>query len=50
MMKTCFVFQSTACLIDGECYEEGEFNPADSHQFCDPAMNTTDWQQANGES
>ena len=40
--------QLTACLIGGECYEEGEFNPANPRQFCHPTLNSTDWQQANG--
>lgn len=37
------VLQPGNCLIDGVCYMDGEFNPANDCEVCDPATSTSDW-------
>ncbi|XP_041368567.1 uncharacterized protein LOC121382945 isoform X2 [Gigantopelta aegis] len=44
--QTC-VQRDTGCRIDGQCYEEGEYNPTNSRQFCDPKKNRTSWQSSS---
>lgn len=43
------LLQTSACLIEGSCYEPGEYNPQNPREFCDPKVNYTIWQQADGE-
>lgn len=31
------------CLIEGVCFANGELNPANDCEVCDPAMSTSDW-------
>jgi hypothetical protein len=31
------------CLIAGECYGDGQVNPANECQVCDPALSETEW-------
>ncbi|XP_033756293.1 uncharacterized protein LOC117339037 [Pecten maximus] len=44
--KTCSP-KNTSCLINDVCYEAGEYNPSNSREFCDPKVNTSQWQMAN---
>ncbi|CAG5122387.1 unnamed protein product [Candidula unifasciata] len=44
--QTC-IQKKTACLIDGVCYENREYNPSSAWQYCDPSVNTSSWQTAN---
>ena len=33
----------SGCLIDDVCYDEGELNPLNDCEFCDPQTSTTSW-------
>lgn len=50
LVHVCMILlQTSACLIEGSCYEPGEYNPQNPREFCDPKVNYTIWQQADGE-
>ncbi|MBN2497043.1 MAG: hypothetical protein JXR96_20795, partial [Deltaproteobacteria bacterium] len=39
----CNVLMPGHCLIDGACYGDGEPDPGDPCQECDPSQSTSDW-------
>ncbi|XP_035827995.1 uncharacterized protein LOC118477191 [Aplysia californica] len=43
--QTCMP-KVSGCLINGVCYENGEYNPSSLREYCDPAINATVWQTA----
>ncbi|RUS80662.1 hypothetical protein EGW08_011566, partial [Elysia chlorotica] len=44
--QTC-VQKTSACLINGVCYENGEFDPSSDRLYCNPSLNIFDWTKAN---
>ena len=36
-------------MIDGVCYENGEFNPSSDREYCNPSVSVSVWTTANGE-
>ena len=36
-----------ACYIDGACYYEGDWNPADTTEVCDPAASVGEWTETD---
>lgn len=35
--------QVNTCLIDGNCYDDGDLNPENPFEFCNATSNTTAW-------
>lgn len=38
----------TCCFIDGECLSDGNTNPRNECQSCDPSMSQTEWTTMDG--
>ncbi|XP_025096096.1 uncharacterized protein LOC112565065 [Pomacea canaliculata] len=41
------VRKTSSCLIDGKCFDDGDFSPDNSRNFCSANVNASSWQQAN---
>jgi len=45
MIAICYsdFLQVNTCLINGNCYDDGEVNPENSFEFCNASSNSTEW-------
>lgn len=39
---------ANCCLIDGQCFQRGEMNPANSCEQCNPSAGQTSWSPVSG--